>query len=218
MRASQALVLCALLAAPAARAQPADDPTGLVLGARIGWGVPFGDVSRDAIAVGDVVERKIPVWLELGYRFGRHVTGEIYLELAPASVQPSYCAPDVSCEASQVRFGLAIQLRLAPGAVLDPWLGLGFGVEVLNATIWEPAPIPGEVEWRWAGVELPVVEAGIDLAVFDRLSLGPYVTATLARFTSVSQRPVGGPTSSGAIDDRATHGWLQAGLRAVLRL
>ena len=53
MRASQALVLCALLAAPAARAQPADDPTGLVLGARVGWGVPFGDVAmaRDWLGI-----------------------------------------------------------------------------------------------------------------------------------------------------------------------
>lgn len=218
MRARLALLLSGLAAASVARAQPprrASD-SGFVLGARVGWGIPFGDIAGDTPVVRNVVERKIPVWLELGYRFNRRFTGALYLELAPATVASDRCDPGASCTASDVRFGLAVRAHLAPSRTVDPWVGIGLGVEILNAKTSESAPIPGQVEWSWAGVELPI-EGGVDVAVFERFSLGPYVSFTLARFTSVSRRPEGGTTTSGAIDDRSNHQWLQAGVKGTLR-
>lgn len=213
-----ALLLAALVANPA-RAQTAPDPadSGIVLGARVGRGAPYGEVDRDGIAVGDLVEHKIPVGIELGYRFNRRVTGALYLELAPASVQPAYCSPGTPCSASDFRFGLTLQLRLAPGSLIDPWIGAGFGVEVLDVRVWEPAPADADAERSWAGFELPL-EAGIDLRLHDRFALGPYLSVTAGRFTSASRRPAGGAETRGAIDARADHGWVQAGLRVVLRL
>jgi hypothetical protein len=217
MRAWPTLLL-ALAATPAA-AQRAGDDTGLLLGLRAGYGVPFGDVARGAQAVRDLVPAKIPLWLDLGYRFSARVQGELFLELAPASVADAFCGPGGSCQAFDLRFGVAVHFHLAPRRVLDPWLGVGAGVEVLRADGLGPDPaVPGRFEWTWAGVELPLVEAGVDARISERLTLGPYVSASFVQFTSIAERPVGGTERTRKIEDRATHRWVQAGLKATLRL
>lgn len=210
----------ALAAAPGASARPARaDDGGLVIGARVGYASPFGDVVRDGASLEDVADAKLPIWLELGYRFDRRVRGELYLEVAPASVADGSCAPDVPCSAADVRFGVAVRFHLAPAALLDPWIGLGVGLEMLRAEVFDPGPFraPGRYELRWSGIELPL-EVGLEIAVADRISLGPYLSVSVAQFTSVRERPVGGASATGALDARATHGWLQLGLAASLRL
>jgi len=221
MRAGPAVLLAAVigLAVPAAAAQPrgvGDD--GLVIAVRVGWGLPFGDVSRDppALAVKEVAEAKMPFSLDLGYRFNRRVWGEIFFELAPARVADGSCAASASCSASDVRIGVAMQLHLAPAATFDPWIGLGVGVEVLSTEA--DVPTGGRIESSWAGFELPFVEAGVDVAVNRWFSLGPYGSASFAQFTSAARRPEGGTTARDSIADRASHGWTQLGLKATLRL
>jgi hypothetical protein len=218
MRACLALLL-ALAALPAAAQQPGDD-TGLVLGLRAGYGAPFGEVESDGAPVRDVVSSKIPIWLELGYRFSARLQGEIFFELAPASVRAGLCAGDASCEASDARFGIVLQLHLAPHGPIDPWLGVGVALELLRAEVVDPGGgrPPGRYDWTWAGLELPILEAGLDVRVSRRLTLGPYVSASLGEFTSFSERPEGGPTTSGSIDEREPHGWIQGGLKGTLRL
>lgn len=212
---SRLAVLLAVLASPAAAAPPPGADSGLVISFRAGYGVPFGDVARGDGPVSDLVGAKVPLALELGYRFGGHVHGDLYFELAPAAVEAP-CPPDASCSASDVRFGLAVQLHAAPSSRLDPWIAVGFGVEVMNAA-YVPGPGPGRWEYAWSGVEVPV-EGGVDLRLTDRFTLGPFLHASFARFTSFTQRPPGGTTVSGSIDDRETHGWLGLGLKATLML
>lgn len=220
MRTDLVLLLVALAGPAAAETPNAAGETGIVLGARAGYGVAFGRFATGTVDVRDAVQAKVPLGLELGYRFGRRLRGELFLELAPASVASAYCTPDVSCSASDARFGLAVELHLAPAAWLDPWLGVGFGIEVLNAQLSDAEPLApaGRYELTWAGIELPLLEGGVDVAVSDRLSVGPFVSASFAQFTSLSQRPLGGSRARGAIDERATHGWLHAGLRTTLKL
>jgi hypothetical protein len=215
------VLLLAALAGPAvagAKPDPAGD-TGLVLGARAGYAVAFGRFAAESVDVRDVVEAKLPLGLGLGYRFGRHLRGEFFFELAPASVDDTFCTPSASCSASDLRFGLALEIHLSSGAPLDPWVGVGFGIEVLNAQLSDAEPLApaGRNELTWAGIELPLL-AGIDFAVSDQLSVGPFVSGTFGSFTSLSRRPQGGARASGAIDERDTHGWLHAGLRMALRL
>jgi hypothetical protein len=210
------LVLLALLAAAApAGAQPAPDDEGLLVGVRAGWGVPYGDTTPDA-PLEDLADGKLPLGLEIGHRFGRHVRGAFYLEFAPASLAIA-CPEDASCRGFDVRFGLAFELHLAPRSWLDPWLGLGFGMEHLQAETPPPGSAADAWEMSWFGLEVPI-EAGLDFAISPSLTLGPYVSVTIAQFTSTSSRPPGGPTTSGGIDERATHGWVQAGLRGTLKL
>ncbi len=214
MRSRLAAVL-AVLASPAAAAPLPPADSGLVVSVRGGYGVPFGDIARGEGPVGDLLRAKVPLSLELGYRFGGHVHGDLYFELAPAAVEPS-CPPEVSCSASDVRLGLLVRLNAAPASLLDPWIAVGFGVEVMNAA-FAPGPGQGRWEYAWYGVEVPV-EGGVDLRLSDRFTLGPFVHASFAQFTSFRQRPPAGTTVRGSIDDRETHGWLQLGLKATLWL
>ena len=223
MRACLALLLAAIAgsAAAAPEQQPPEGPgeTGLVVGLRAGGGVAFGTLQRDGVPVRDVVQWKVPLWLEVGYRFSGHVHGELYFEYGPGSVPSAYCTPGVTCSAADARFGLAVELHLAPARTVDPWIGVGFGVEVLNAQLSDAQPLApaGRYEFTWAGIELPV-EAGLDLALSDRFTVGPYVSASFGQFTSISQGPVGEERESGAIDGRATHGWVQVGIKTTLKL
>jgi hypothetical protein len=209
------LALVALAASPA-RARDPVASAGPIFALRAGLGVPGGDVARGGPAVRDLVERKFPLGLEIGYRFGRRVWGELAFELAPASAASALCAGAASCSASDARIALAVLLRLAPRSVLDPWIGVGVGVEVMNAEGLDAAT-SSEVEWSWAGLELPLVEAGVDVAITDRVAVGPWASLTLARFTSESIE-AGGGTRSGKIQDRASHRWLSGGLKATLKL
>lgn len=212
------LVVLPLLVLPALPVR-ADPPpaSGPFFAARAGFGLPRGDVARAGPPVDDLVRRKVPLGIEIGYRFGRRLWGELFFDLAPASAASALCSGDASCSASDARLGLGVLLRLAPASRVDPWLGIGAGVEVMNAEGLNAAT-GTQHEWSWFGFELPYVEAGVDVAVSDRISVGPWVSATVARFTSESVRPSGGSTTSGAVDDRATHGWLSAGLKGTLRL
>ena len=211
------LLLVALLAAggPAAaapRGAPEDD--GIVFAVRGGYGIPFGDVSKGE-PLPDLVDAKLPLWLEIGYRFTAHFRTALYFELAPMSLVA--CPPGAACSAFDVRAGLSLQLHPWPRSWLDPWLGAGFGVEHLQATAPPSKGAPDAWELSWDGLEVPV-EAGLDFAITDFLTIGPYANATFAQFTSASARPPGGSSTSGAVHDRATHGWLQAGLKLTLKL
>jgi hypothetical protein len=207
------LLLPALAVAADVAAPPA--ASGLTAGARVGVGVPYGDVDASGRAVRDLVRRKFPIWLELGYRFNPHLRAQLLLELSPATVGESACSADLSCTGSDVRFGLSFQAHLAPRATLDPWLGLGAGVEVMNAKLHDERTGVDD-QWSWAGFELPLAEGGLDVTVARGFTLGPYVSFTAARFTRVSRSQAGGPTTTSAVEKRATHGWVQGGLKATL--
>lgn len=211
------ILLVALLAAPAAARPGAPDESGVILGLRAGYGVPFGEVEQDSEAVREVVDAKVPLWLELGYRFNRRVQGMLFFELAPASVSSERCAAG-GCDAYHFRFGVAVQLHLAPGARLDPWVGAGVGMEVLRAEIDDPDATPVRRELTWAGLELTVAEAGLDVRISRRFTLGPYLSVSLGEFTSRSERPEGGSSARDPIDEREEHGWVQAGLKATILL
>ncbi len=213
------LLLLALLAAPAAAratgGRSAPDEDGILVGVRGGWALPAGEITPGE-SLKDLADAKLPLWLEVGYRFNGHVRAELYFELAPMSLANA-CPSGAACSAFDVRSGVALQLHPAPRSWLDPWIGLGFGVEYLQATT--PVDGGGLSAWElsWYGLEVPV-EAGLDLAVSDVFTLGPYASVSVSQFTSASARPPGGPTASGAIDRRATHGWGQAGLKMTLKL
>lgn len=207
------------LAAPAAAAEPRPAERGPILSLRAGYGVPAGDTVRGGPPVSDVVERKFPLGLELGYRLTRRLWAQLAMELAPATPAAALCAGGTSCSASDVHLGLQLVVRLLPGARLDPWVSAGAGVEVLYATVRDAARTgPGRTRWSWAGVELPYVEVGADLALSRWLAVGPWASLSFVRFTSDSVRAEGADEVSGAVHGRTVHRWLSAGLQATLRL
>jgi hypothetical protein len=219
MRARLLAVLALLAAALPVRGEPPVTATrGLFVGLRAGVSLPYGDLQQDGPRLEDVVEATLPLGLELGYRLHRRLWTELVLDVAPGRAASDLCAEGVDCDAADFRLALAFLLRLAPGAFLDPWLGAGIGVEVLNVEGRNAAAGGVRYEWSWFGLELPFVEAGLDWAVTRRFTVGPWLSVTIARFTSDSARPAGGETASGEIEARARHGWYSGGLKATLHL
>lgn len=213
------LLLLALLAPAFARGEAAAPPaqSGPMFALRGGVGVPSGPIASTGPDVADLVSRKVPFGVDIGYRFGPRIWAELHFEFAPATPAASLCAAGASCSASDVRFGALLALRLLPGRRVDPWLGAGVGAEVLEVE-GRDAVSAAHVEWSWAGVELPFVEAGLDVALSDRVGLGPFASLSFVRFTSASARADDGAKVSGAVTGRAVHRWVSAGLRVTVRL
>ncbi|MGC3997026.1 MAG: hypothetical protein QM767_05680 [Anaeromyxobacter sp.] len=200
---------------------PGPGPTGLTLGARFGYGWPGGDISDEGDPrLGDLVDHKLPIWLELGYRFNPAVRGGVFIELAPTTVSDVYCPPGQSCDAFDWRFGVDLQLHLRPGAPVDPWVGVGLGVEVLQAdtTLVDPLGNPFFGEVTYTAFELPMLEGGLDLALGRWFTLGPFVSWSLGTYTSVEARGAGFTTTDVAIHDRALHQWLELGIKGTFSL
>ncbi len=194
---------------------------GITLSARLGFGSPAGDTADSPNVDGyldppleDMVRHKVPIWLELGYRFNPAVWGGLYLELAPASVDRAYC-PTRRCDAADVRLGVDMQFHFMPYASVDPWIGVGIGMEFLSAELEDSAG--GISQFDWAGLELPLLEAGLDLAISPRATIGPYVAWSVGQFTR-SGIEYSGYDVSGSIDDRAIHTWFQIGVKGTLKL
>lgn len=220
------LLLAVVLASPALAEEDEDDrvveapPVGDVgpfAALRAGLGGPWGDIADGGPRVSDYADAKLPLGFELGYRLGRRLWTELYFELAPARAARALCAGGAACSASDVRLGLAAIVRLAPGARLDPWVALGAGIEVMNAKGRDAAT--GEITAvSWAGVEAPVLEAGLDVALSDYAGVGPWLSASLSHFTTGSARDAEGDTSAGRIEARGRHGWISGGVKLTLRL
>jgi hypothetical protein len=190
---------------------------GLFLALRAGLGRPVGDLSRDAYPLADLVRHKVPLGLEAGWRFGRHLGAGLYLEYAPARLdEAAFCGPGIGCAARTIRLGALVRGHLGRRGRVDPWFALGAGFETLSATVYDGFS-GGEARWSWSGLDLPVVEVGVDVAVARRLAVGPVLTASFARFTSYSVRGADGSTEAAAMDGAAHHGWIVLGVKAGLR-
>lgn len=216
MRAGGLLLVAIVLGAVAPARADGEISAGPFIAARGGVGVPWGDIARDDAAVRRYASRKATFGLELGYRLHPRIWGELYFDLGPASTPRGLCQAGAKCTASDTRFGLAFLVRLAPRARLDPWIGLGAGLEVLNARGTDATGRP--VAWNWTGVEGPVLEVGLDVRVHDLVTVGPWLSGTAARFTSGATRPDGGETESARLGRWAAHGWLAGGAKATLKL
>lgn len=198
---------------------------GLTLGARLGFGVPSGNISDDVDASGnridpslsDLVRHKIPIWLELGYRFNPTIWGGLYLELSPAWVNGDFCVPGRDCSGSDIRFGVDMQLHFSPYAQIDPWVGIGVGLEFLHVKAFDPS-VSDVSDFSWWGWELPLLEAGLDLALSPRATIGPFVSWSIASFTRYGVSTPGLPDLSGDIHDRTFHTWFQVGVKGTLKL
>jgi hypothetical protein len=210
---------------PPAYARPAQYPQygpphgppeqGLVLGGRIGFGFPTGNLANQ-LPMTDLVFDKIPLWLEVGYRFNRHVRTDLYFEFAPVGIKDVVCFSG-SCTGDNFRVGIDFQYHTAPYGVVDPWFGFGFGWEWLHApNVIFQDPVTGNlfsIDQTWSGWELPLIEGGFDFPVAPNFTVGPYASFSLAEYTHYSQSGALGLSFSQSISDRALHQWWQFGVK-----
>jgi hypothetical protein len=235
MRTLTLAALCASLAIPpAAGAESAVDPflrpvpsgppeSGLSVGARVGWGAPLGKASQGS-DLSSVFSGSVPLQVDAGWRFSPSVYAGLYFQYGVAQLDArakSGCdASGVSCSSSTLRLGADLVYTFLPRARLAPWVGVGAGFETSRLKAVQGGQ---SVEVAYKGLELGHLAAGFDLRPWTALRVGPFANFTLAQFTSVDT-PVDpatnqiGATRTIDIQQKAIHGWLQLGIRAVIDL
>jgi hypothetical protein len=110
-----------------------------------------------------------PVSLEIGGHLRRRI--ELGADVAIAPSTGLTCFP---CSgASLWSVGVKLRVHMAPGRVVDPWVAGGVGFERITL----PSGINATGSPSFNGVELPRMQAGLDLHVVEGLVLGPYASA-----------------------------------------
>lgn len=231
MRLFLSTTAAALLTVSAASAF-ADGPTGIELGLRTGYALPFGNASGGSTfttttgtttattmttgsSLSDGVSGQIPLWVDVGYRFtpNFYIGGFFQYGFAfiPNTAATGCGQSGVSCSGHDVMFGADAHYHVLPDAPFDPWIGLGFGYETLTFNLSQGSQSADVSGSGWQFVNFQV---GGDYHVMPSFGVGPFVALSLGQYSSVSVSS-GGSTTSTDIANKAMHEWLTFGLRGV---
>lgn len=197
MRTFAAALVCLLSTSALAWEPPRRDDVKGAFAVRGGYALPRGEAERD-LDLADVFTAAVPGWIELGAR-GEHTFVGFYFSYADARI--AHCPPDVSCSGYSMRAGFEVLYSLLADAPVTPWVGVGIG--------WEGAKQKrGPDSTTASAFELGNLQLGIDVRAGRAVTLGPYVTASFARYSQADGEDIENP---------ATHAWLQGGLRCEVR-
>lgn len=193
-----------LLAASSARGQPSDvgvdrsitepdrPPTGLQLGARVGYGLGSGEVYR-GFGVSEGSDGFIPIVVDVGAR----VTPELYVGAygGYAHVFPrtnaTSCPAGFDCRITDWRFGLQVDWHVRPRRWFDPYVGLGAGYEILHNSVTGPTSVPtaagpvpatADAGVTDRGFEFAALTLGADFRIARVLAVGPFVSMSIGEF------------------------------------
>ena len=189
---------------------------GIEFGVRVGYGIPLGTAGDNA-SLSDQIKGMIPFWADIGYRFDPNwYLGGFFqfgLGFVPsAASQPGgVCVTGVSCSVNDLRFGLNVHYHFLPAEILDPWLGVGAGYEILNLS----ASATGvSASGSNRGFEFGNVQLGLDFKISPAFGVGPFATFTIAQFSDTSVS-VNGQDVPFSYTNKAIHEWLIFGVRGV---
>jgi hypothetical protein len=123
------------------RSARAATPTGLEVGFRTGYAIPFGNAEGSTgpgadTSMSDVINGVVPLWFDAGYRFDPHMMVGGFFQFAPGFVNTGKVAgctvSGVSCSLNDLMLGFQFHYHILPEATFDPWAGVGVGYEFLN--------------------------------------------------------------------------------------
>jgi hypothetical protein len=185
----------------------------LILGARMGFGIPIGKVNGYAtVDISHSVVGEIPLWLDIGYMVTPDVMLGAYGQFAPLVTRN--CDTGASCRGSNVRVGIQAQFLLSTVEKVNPWVGFGFGYEILSL---DERLTGDEVTASARGFELAHLQAGVDLRVTPALGIGPFVGYSIGQFSRATTSNAVGSTSRDLVNP-VMHEWFEFGVRGVLAL
>jgi hypothetical protein len=156
---------------------------------------------------------KVNEWLFVGGFLGASMGGEgsavsQACQAASESLQDETGDTSSSaCLTLGVDLGAVAIASLNPTGSIDPWVGLGLGYEHQTFAY---AGVKGQFD----GVELPMLLTGVEWRTravngTSLLGIGPYLGATVEKYSSGSVATFEGSTAAGP----ATHTWIHIGLR-----
>lgn len=206
---------------PSARKNADPDDHGLAIGLRVGYGRAFGNTSEESggLDLGSALDGALPVRLTAGYRAVPWVQLSFAGWLAPLflSGSPTSCDPSAGRRCSGWGGGIAfeVQVHTRPAALLDPWIGLGFGYEWLHVDTEDPNAGPGMTRSgssQFGGTYYLDAALGLDVRIAHGLSVGPFVGLQVGRYSSVVATDDNGVQTAYQFKQPAFHEWLTAGI------
>jgi hypothetical protein len=125
----------------------------------------------------------------------------LYGFASPASASEDTCpsGSDNSCNAQDLRFGLAAEYAFRHRQFVSPWVRAGLGLDVVNLTATDSTGAT-VARSHLFGIEWAVLGAGLDLKPGYYYGFGPYVEAALGDYFNDGLA--------------APHVWATLGLRA----
>ncbi|MCE9667672.1 hypothetical protein LY474_07575 [Myxococcus stipitatus] len=180
------------------------DPTGLELTIGLGFQGGAGyvykngerlDGSHGDVKLSDGAVGGVPFLVELGYRLSPKWFVGAYGQVSYilTSESPLSCPEGFDCNAMQFRFGPQVQYHFSPEASFDPFVGVGFGMAILNVKNSGVLPVDTpagalnsdfEVDSTTRGPEFINVTVGGKWRLGESFSFGPYLTAGYATYTA----------------------------------
>lgn len=199
----------------------ADEHSGLSLGARLGYAVPFGDADKST-KLHDLTVGAAALQLDVGWRFDQRWLAGIYASLGPTMIAGNAKdslraagATDVRGHIQQ-RVGVQGVYAFEMKAPVAPWVGLAVGYDWMR---YSHATLPDgrEIEAGAGGVEA-TVQGGADMWLGRTFTLGPFAAVSLGQYQSQLVWTEGSGNSSKTIDKKGLHEWVQIGFKGTFSL
>jgi outer membrane protein W len=218
MRTTAALFAVAALAAAApARA---DRDSGLALGIRAAYAVPFGSAVQGT-DLDKVTAGSSPLQLDVGWRFDRRWQAGAYLGYGFVRLADEANAALAAQGATNIdghalmRLGVQGIYTLLPDARFAPWVGASVGYEWLRYASATVAGKESEVGVRGfeAGLQL-----GADYRLGSSFAVGPFAAFSVGQYRSRMTWVSGAGETATDVADKGVHEWLQLGIKGSFEL
>ncbi len=200
--------------------QPAQSGFQLGLGAGVSWALGNADGGADVAGItwrsgelSGVVQLRVPISIEAGYRLNPNWWVGAIPELSFGSYGDECVGPDGACEFTDFRVLAGAMWYPLGFSTFSPWLRVALGYEWLRATL--------ELEDGFSGSEtlagpLAQLQLGVDWLAGESFAFGPYLAGAAGSYLSSTFKcqPATCPTDS-SVEERGVHGWISIGLRGT---
>lgn len=176
--------------------------------------LPFGNAAQ-GVKMSDTATGQFPLLAEIGAKIIPSIFVGGYLGLgfggATGALKRELCNTGPACLGVSFRAGIEAQYHIQPGEKLDPWVGLGIGIESLSIGVSQNG---NDTSRTLTGIEWMHLMGGLDVRLSRLIAVGPVADLALGTYSHESAK-TGSLTSDASIATTATHGWFMLGARVT---
>jgi len=193
-----------------AAALPSAASAQFFVGARLGYGFPWGDAQKDQ-KLKDQIKGEVPIQVDAGLKLGQALAVGVYGSYAVAMLsndRKDACdAANVTCKGNELRLGAQVNLHAANTPNSEFWGGVAVGWMRGNFTL----PVgPGATADVFSTGFEGAIQGGLDYLLNPSFRIGPFASISVGQFTKY-----GGDLGDGDITDKTFHGFFTIGLRGM---
>lgn len=229
MRDARWIAVVALLAG-----LPVPAAAQVTLALRAGYAIPRGEAANlgglGAFRQGDLFGNLFPIQLDVSWRLASRLSAGLFLSYGTGTqgqlLRNLLCSQYACSRVTDVRFGVQGNWSMGPKGPVEPWLGVGAGIEEArfnadNVTFASGSPPPApayltdDIRAAYRGWAIHA-EAGADWRVRTDLLIGPYLQVMLGQYRVQDVRfgPAGTVPGNGGIPSNNPHEFVSVGVRA----